>query len=154
MGLSIDAVFGSFLVHGEDPRLPFRVGAWDTESDVGDDSRVVAGNALSDHLYKYSSLTLVVESSCQFGFLFHLSEEEVGGPGHSEFAHLLLMNEFDCGVAELFMNQTAEQFPVWESVSRTTIERGVLVFVLVVIGGGVFEFVVKVYPPILGGAFE
>ncbi len=59
------------------------------------------GYSFSYSLDEDSLFTLIVPSSCQFGFPFHLSEEQVSRPGHLDLPHLFLVNEFDGGVMEL-----------------------------------------------------
>ncbi len=51
VGLGIDAVLCSFFIHGDDARFPLWVSSWDTESDVGDNPGVVAGNSLPHRFY-------------------------------------------------------------------------------------------------------
>ncbi len=102
VGLGVDAILGMFLVHCDDVRLPFGVGARDAEPNVGDGAGVVAGNSLPYRFYQHPSVALVVQSIGQFGLTFHLSEEEVGGSHHTELAHLLFVDQFDGGIAELF----------------------------------------------------
>ncbi len=97
------------------------------------------------------SFALVLQSVSQFGFPFHLPEEEIGRPGHLELTHLFLMYKFNGGVTELFADHLVELFPVGETISRSAIEGRVLVFVVVVVGGVgvIIKFFAEVYPPIL-----
>ncbi len=97
----IDVLLCALLVHYEDALLPFLVGARDPETDVGDGSGIIVGNALLNYLDEDTLFRLVIESVCQLGLPLHLSEEEIGGTCHPDLTHLSFMNEFDGGVAEL-----------------------------------------------------
>ncbi len=77
--LAVDVVFCPFLVHLEDMLLPFRVGAGDAESNVGNGLHVGVGNALSDGFHEHPSFCLVIPLLCQLGLLLKLSEKEVSG---------------------------------------------------------------------------
>ncbi len=133
MGLGVDVVLGPFFIHRDDVLLPFGIGVGNSESDVHNDLRIGSGYPLADCLDQHSSFRLIIPLSCQFGLSLHLSEEEIGGTGHSDLPHLFLMDEFDGGVTELFPYQVAELVPIWESVMGPSIEWQALVVVFIVV---------------------
>ncbi len=51
VGLGVDAVLGSFLVHCEDAHFPFGIGAGNAESDIHDGSGVVLWDSFSYGLH-------------------------------------------------------------------------------------------------------
>ncbi len=95
MGLGVDVVLGPFFIHRDDALLPFGIGVGNSESDVHNDLRIGSGYPLADCLDQHSSFRLIIPLSC--GLSLHLSEEEIGGTGHSDLPHLFLMDEFDGG---------------------------------------------------------
>ncbi len=155
MRLQVDIFLGAFLIHGEDTLLPFRVGAWDPKTNVCNDFGVVSGNPFADGLNKDASFGLVVKLSCQFGFSFHSSEEEVGGACHLDFPHLLFMDKFNGGIAELLSYHCRKSIPVGESIPRSPIVVHVFFFLFVVfVFQGIDVLIAKVDPPVLGFASE
>ncbi len=101
MRLGVDILLGALLIHGEDALLPLWVGTRDSKANVGDNPSIVVWNALPDGLYEDASFGLVIESLGQLGLSLHLSEEEVGGARHFDFAHFPFMDELDGRVVEL-----------------------------------------------------
>ncbi len=91
--------------------------------------------------------------SGQLCFSLHLAEEEIGRSGHSEFAHLLFVHEFDCRIPELFADHADKFGPVQESVSRSVVEGGVIVIISTPFGS-ILVFLAEMYPPVLGGSSE
>ncbi len=151
VGLIVCPLLLPFLIHEEDPFLPFLVCSWYVNTDIGDDGGVSWWNAPAYRTDQESLFRLVICSSHKFGFSFQGSEEDCRWPiPHLDFTHFDLVHLLGGRVLELFMKDLAELLSARVAITQPC---------HLVFDGGVEPQDIpivfsEVDPPILGIAFQ
>ncbi len=121
VGLVVGLVPLSFLVHDEDALLPFIIVLGYSYPDAGDDRCERLWDSLLYSGNHCSAAIGVIASSCQFGLVLQLLEEDSGGiTCHFHHLHLPLVFLFAGGIPERGLEFLNEVVPVWVSESGSS----------------------------------